>query len=248
MVDPHIKKLLLGKLRITPQALSLQAKKLKATHGPMTTEEAVYVIAHQQGIDLSRFLPIQELDRVRSLVPKELPTLPQAKKAVRVKRVRVKQAQSYPLVRRSVISKSVIIGQESFPKMFVLENSIRELVIRKLSAQYGRDWWLKRVSRKIQDTVQRTIQKEKKYPHRPKRGLHPIFYSNFSDLKEIILQNRTLFSEPIIDFKWFEVEMDQVYMARNSLAHNTDIGKDDASLINLFYSSWARLLETAGYK
>lgn len=248
MVHPRIKKMLLNKLKITHQALSLQAKKLKATHGPMTTEEAVYVIAHQQGIDLSRFLAIQELDRVRSLVPKELPTLPQAKTAVKAKKVRVKQAQSYPLVPTSVISKSVIIGQESFPKMFVLENSIRKLIIRKLSAHYGKDWWLKGVSKGIRDNVQRTIDKEKKYPHRPRRGLLPIFYSNFGDLKEIILQNRTLFSDPILDFKWFEVEMDQVYMARNSLAHNTQISSDDASLIHLFYRNWARLLESAGYK
>jgi hypothetical protein len=248
MVDRRIKKMLLNKLKITPQALSLQAKKLKATHGPMTTEEAVYVIAHQQGIDLSRFLAIQELDRIRSLVPKELPTLPQAKTVVKAKKVRVKQAQSYPLVGGRVISKSVIIGQESFPKMFVLENSIRELIIRKLSVAYGRDWWLKAVSKGIRESVQRTINKEKKHPHRPRRGLHPIFYSNFADLKEIILQNRNLFSDPIINIKWFEVEMDQVYMARNSLAHNTEISEDDASLIRLFYRNWARLLESAGYK
>jgi len=246
MVDRRVKKLLLDKLKVTHQALSLRAKKLKAAYGPMTTEEAVYVIAHQQGIDLSRLLSIQQLDRVRSLVPRELPTLSEAKTAIKVKKARVKRTRSYPLVDDRLISKSVLIGQESFPQMFILENSIRELIRQKLSTNYGKDWWTKAVSLGIQQGVQRTIDKEKKYPHRPRRGTHPIFYTNFADLKQIILQNRTLFANTIIDFQWFEVQMDQVYMARNCLAHSIPIEEDDAATIRLFHRGWARLLEAAG--
>ncbi|MGB7061087.1 MAG: Swt1 family HEPN domain-containing protein [Candidatus Zixiibacteriota bacterium] len=248
MVDRRIKKLLLDKLQITQQAVSLRAKKLKATYGPMTTEEAVYVIAHQEGIDLSRFLPIQQLDRVRSLVPKDLPSIDQAKTVVKAKKVKVKRTSSYPLVQNRVISRSVVIGHESFPQMFVLENSIRELIRRILSEVYGKDWWIKAVSKNIQQVVSRTMDKEKRYPHRPKRGLHPIFYSNFDDLKQIVLQNRKQFANAIINFQWFEVQMNEVYMARNSLAHNTPITDDDAARIRLFHREWALLLETAGYK
>jgi hypothetical protein len=250
MVDRKVRKLLLEKLRFTPQALSQRAKRVKSLYGPMSTEEAVYVIAHQEGIDLSRYLSIQIIDRVRSLVPKDLPrpsgNLPY--KAIKAKKPKRTAKSSYPMVRESMISRSVTIGNESFPQVFVLENSIRNLIITKLTKAYGSDWWNKARIKGIRDTVQRTIDKEKKHPHREKRGLHPIFYSNFADLKQIILNERNQFTDVIIDFQWFEVEMDQVYMARNSLAHSVLISEDDASRIRLFYRDWARLLESAGVK
>jgi hypothetical protein len=248
MLDRRVRKLLLEKLKITPQALSQRAKKIKVNYGPMSTEEATYVTAHQLGIDLSRFLSIDIIDRVRSLIPKELPKAREMVSPRKKKTKRMRKARSvYPLVPGWMVSKAVSIGDESFPQMFVLENSIRNLIREKLSSAYGADWWIKAHIKGIRDNVQRTIDKEKKYPHREKRGLHPISYSNFSDLKQIILNERKHFADIILDFQWFEVEMDQVYMARNSLAHSVGISEDDASRIRLFYRDWARLLESGGY-
>jgi hypothetical protein len=250
MVNRKVRKLLFEKLRVTPQALSQRAKRIKSGFGPMSTDEAVYVIAHQEGIDLSRHLPIEIIDRVRSLVPKDLPkpSAPVTPKTTPVKKKKRAATSSYPLVKESMISKSVAIGQESFPQVFVLENSIRNLIIARLTKAYDADWWNKAQIKNIRDSVQRTIDKEKKYPHREKRGLHPIFYSNFADLKQIILNERKYFNDVIIDFQWFAVEMDQVYMARNSLAHSVLLTEDDASKIRLFYRDWARLLDSAGIK
>ena len=250
MVNRKVRKLLLEMLRISPQALSQRAKRIKSGFGPMSTDEAVYVIAHQEGIDLSRHLPIEIIDTVRSLVPKDLPkpSAPATHRTTSVKKKKRAATSSYPLVKESMISKSVAIGQESFPQVFVLENSIRNLIIARLTKAYDADWWNKARIKNIRDNVQRTIDKEKKYPHREKRGLYPIFYSNFADLKQIILNESKYFNDVIIDFQWFAVEMDQVYMARNSLAHSVLLTEDDASKIRLFYRDWARLLDSAGIK
>ena len=70
--NQSVKREVLGKLKISPQALSQRAARIKGRYGPMTTEEAVYVIAHMEGIDISKFLPIATLDRVRSLVPRDV--------------------------------------------------------------------------------------------------------------------------------------------------------------------------------
>lgn len=249
MIDRSVKKLLLAKLNISSQALSQRAKKIKSSFGPMSTEEAVYVIAHQEGIDLSRILSVEIIDRIRSLVPKELPKLKGAPNSsiVRIKRPK-KTHRFYPLVTNNLISRTVSIGDESFPQIFILENSIRNLIIQKLTKAHGKDWWLIANIKGVRDTVQRTIDKEKKYPHREKRGLHEVYYSNFADLKQIILNERKHFSDVIVDFQWFEVEMNEVYMARNLLAHSVVISADDASRIRVFYRDWSRLLESAGYK
>jgi hypothetical protein len=251
MVDREIRAELLGLLRITPQALSLRAQKLKSKYGPMSTDEAVYIIAHQSGIDISKYLSVEQVDRTRSLLPRDLPVVSLTKKAKEPRSKRKKAGSyltSYPLVGAKEIAKSVLIGGETFPQVFILENSIRNLISEKLETAFGKTWWESARIKSIRDNVQKTIDKEKKFPHREKRGLHPIYYSNFADLKQIILNERNCFSDVIVDFQWFEVEMDQVYMARNSLAHSVPITDDDASRIRLFFRDWARLLEAGGFR
>jgi hypothetical protein len=132
--------------------------------------------------------------------------------------------------------------------MFVLENSIRNLIIQRLSKAYDKDWWEKGNFKGVRDSVQRIIDKEKKFPHRDKRGLHPIFYSNFAELKLIVLNEFSHFADVIVDRQWFDVQMDQVYMSRNSLAHSVAITEDDETRIRLLYSEWAKLLDNAGIK
>jgi hypothetical protein len=51
--NARLKEALLKKLGVTPQALSQRAKKRKKQL-PMSTEQAVYTIAHDEGLDLSK--------------------------------------------------------------------------------------------------------------------------------------------------------------------------------------------------
>jgi hypothetical protein len=62
-----IKKALLEKLGVTPQRLSQIAQKRKQQL-PMSTEQAVYTIAHENGVDLSKYLSKEETTEVRGLV------------------------------------------------------------------------------------------------------------------------------------------------------------------------------------
>jgi hypothetical protein len=248
MVDRRVWRLLLSKLGVSQPAISQQAQIIKKNHGPMSTEEATYVIAHRNGIDLARYLPIEMVDRIRSLIPKELPSIVQPIQHRQSKKHKKKSATSYPLVTDALIAKGVSIGTESFPRMYILENSVRNLIIQRLTKAYGNDWWINGRFKGVRDNVQRIIDKEKKYPHRDKRGLHPIYYSNFSEIKTIILNEFNYFADVILDRQWFEVQMDQVYMSRNSLAHSVPITEDDESRIRLFYSEWSKLLDNAGIK
>jgi hypothetical protein len=136
VVNRSIRRLILNKLRISKQALSQRAKRLKDTYGPMTTEEAVYVIAHLEGIDLSKHLPLSVLDRIRALVPRQtvparaMPTRQSQKKTKRPKR---KQQTPYPLVSASEVNVANHLGSEVYPQVFILENSIRKLIKDRLS-------------------------------------------------------------------------------------------------------------------
>lgn len=248
--EPNVRRELLDRLDISPQGLSYRAKKMKEAYGPMTTEEAVYVIAHLEGIDLSRHLSIATLDRVRALVPRAAPdprskaSAQDAKKA----KPRVSRRQKpYPLVTAPQAKMAEDLGERVYPFLFIVESSIRQLISVRLSKK-GSNWWDNFVPSRVRKSVQRTMKKETRYPYRDKRGNHPLSYANFSDLKDIILANESEFRDALIDLDWFAVHMDEIYMVRNNIAHCVPLSADDISRLNLFFRDWARLLETAGIK
>ncbi len=250
MVNRTIRRLILNKLRITKQALSQRAKRLKDTYGPMTTEEAVYVMAHLEGIDLSKHLSLSVLDRIRALVPRQTvpaPAMPSRQSQKKAKRPKPKQYTAYPLVSASEVNVANHLGSEVYPQVFILENSIRKLIKDRLS-KLDKSWWDKLVPPDVQGNVARTMKREKRYTYREARGSHPLLYANFADLKKIIVTKQNVFSDVIIDIEWFKVKMDEVYMARNNLAHSVSLSRDDISRIALFHRDWARMLNAAGIR
>ncbi|MCH7727385.1 MAG: hypothetical protein IH991_13025 [Planctomycetes bacterium] len=245
----EVRRLLLDKLKITPQALSQRSKTIKKSHGPMTTEEAVYVIAHREGIDLSKHLPNDVLDKVRGLVPRETqaPQQQAARQQARRGQPAPQPEVTYPLVTKSKVKHANSLGAEVYPTLFILETSIRAFISNRLS-KMNRQWWTKLVPKGVQDSVNRTMKREKRYPYREPRGPDPLSYANFTDLKSIVLSNKAEFQGVIKDFTWFEAKMDEVYMVRNNLAHCVPLSKDDISRIELFYHDWERVLTAAGVK
>jgi hypothetical protein len=246
MTNKSVQRDLLSHLKVTKQALSHRAKTIKEKFGPMTTEEAVYVIAHMEGLDVSRHLSLDQLDRVRALVPRSLSSKPVTSLPKRSTK-RKKQIESYPLVPARTVSKAVALGEESYPNVVVLETSIRNLIEKRLSA-IKHSWWPDLIHPDVIRAVTRTKKKETFYPYRERRGDKDILYCNFADLKKIIDHQYPHFKDVIVDLAWFSAKMDEVYMARNNLAHSVLLSKDDESRIALFYRDWSRMLKSAGIK
>ncbi|MHB8779603.1 MAG: hypothetical protein ACYC6R_17870 [Anaerolineales bacterium] len=248
MVKREIRESLLKKLKVSKQALSQRANRLKEKHGPMTTDEAVYIIAHLEGIDLSKQLPLATLDKIRALVPREVAQTSEVSQVCTKERNsrKPKPKQTYPLVANTLFQKARAAGDDAFPRVFILENSIRSLIKLRLSS-VDKNWWPNLIPKPVIDSVERIIKKEKKFPYRENRGSEPLMYCNFDDLRKIIADknNWLHFQDVIIKLDWFEVKMEEVYMARNNLAHSVPLSKDDFSSIILFYNQWARLLESA---
>ena len=67
MTDSRLRQALLNKRGKSPQALYQMADRIKRDYGPMSTEDAIYWIAVDEGLDLSRFLDTETVDRVRHL-------------------------------------------------------------------------------------------------------------------------------------------------------------------------------------
>ena len=252
MIKREVRESLLKKLKSSKQALSQRANRLKEKHGPMTTEEVVYIIAHMEGIDLSKHLPLAMLDKIRALIPREINQSPEVSWVSPKKKIARRpksQQSSYPLVTNALFQKEKAARDDAFPRVFILENSIRALIKLRLST-VDKEWWPKLIPKPVIESVGRTMKKERRFPYREKRGDEPLMYCNFDDLRKIVADgnNYPFFQDVIIDLDWFKVKMQEVYMARNNLAHSVPLSKDDFSSIILFYNEWARLLESAGIK
>ncbi len=228
----------------SPATLTRRKNQIKLQYGPMSSDEAGYVLAHMLEIDLSRYLPNSTIDKVRSLVPQDAGVIRETRPVVQ--KPPQKKSRRYPLINSSRVKSAFNLGEKVYPQVFLLENSIRELIRIKLIT-YGTDWWDQKVPASIRKNVARIMNIEKRYPYRDRRGNHPLLYTNFSNLKTIILKNKGDFEIEILDFLWFEAKMDEVYMARNNLAHCVPLTSDDRKRISLFHRDWARLMETAGH-
>ena len=67
MTDKALRDALSAKLGVTRQRISQRAQALKV-YVPMSTEDATYCLAHQEGFALDEYLPAQTVKRVRILL------------------------------------------------------------------------------------------------------------------------------------------------------------------------------------
>jgi hypothetical protein len=67
MTNRKLRKALLDQHGISPQLLSYRVQKIKKKYS-MTTEDATYVIAQQEGIILDKYLDKDTVDRIRDIM------------------------------------------------------------------------------------------------------------------------------------------------------------------------------------
>jgi len=239
---------LLKRLRCSRQALSQRAKVIKTNEGPMSTEDAIYLIAHKEGIDLSKYVDKSIVDRVRALMP-------QGGRA-RESHVKVKNSGERTVIIRinpnipevdAMLSTSLVEDMKKmtqlYPLQYILENSLRVVIKRVLEKKYGAGWWETRVKKETKENVKGRREKEAKTPWHGKRGQHEIYYSDFSDLKNIIFKNWGDFKNIFPSQQWIFQKLDELEHPRNVIAHNNPLSEDDRKRIELYFSDWIKLLK-----
>jgi hypothetical protein len=103
---------------------------------------------------------------------------------------------------------------EVYPKMYLLENSIRSVINRVLTAKHGKDWWGAQAPTGVKRLVQGRKDKEDKIPWHGKRGAHEIYYSDVSDLQNIIEKNWVDFDPIIHKQQWIKQWLEELEPSR----------------------------------
>jgi hypothetical protein len=236
---------------VTPQRLSQLVAQVKRLYGPMTTEEGAYVLAHQRGLDLTRYLDQAVVDRIRGMLPTggaQAPAPPTPATGARARRAATKAVRigpHAPVINPMLptsIAKDAVRMAELYPKLYVLENSLRYVIGRVLAANHGKEWWSTRAPSDVGKKVQDRRDKEKKAPWHGKRGGHEIFYSDFGDLKKIISNNWSDFSGIFPDQPWITGRLEELEPARNTLAHHNPVPEHEQKRLEVYVEDWDMIL------
>jgi hypothetical protein len=255
--NPEIRDQLRAKLgNVTHQALSQRVKRLKRDL-PVSFEDGVYVLAHEQGIDIARHLDSDELARVRELLRQRESGAPQPaggetrKSPPRGKKraAHVKISPSVdvePLLRKARADEAKRMAEKAFPLLYVFENSIRDLISLVLEDVFGTRWWDKIAPKELREKAQGRRQGEDKTPWIGRRGAHPIFYIDLGDLPKLIRSRQSWphFKAILPDQQWFSGLVDDVEPQRNIVAHMNPISSDDLEALRVAVRKWSKQLES----
>lgn len=219
----------------------------------MTTEDATYVIAHQNGIMLDRYLAQGVVDRVRSMLQQASTSNQRTAKRKQVQR------QQKPEHRTIVIAKEFratdpVLAQEKlneardmaavYPLLYVLENSVRRVIDNVMTSRHGANWWDSKAPSRLKKTVAARMADEERNSWHQRRGDRPIDYTDLKDLSPLMRKIQNDFVPAIIpNIEWFTQLIDEVYKSRTVVCHMNPLDKNNITAIKVRFNHWQKQIK-----
>ena len=257
MTNKKLKQALLKKLDITPQALSQRVQKLKKHHA-VTTEEATYVIAQQEGLILDRYLGMEAVRQIRELMQHISPAVqPAARGRASAQPKRAdRSAKSAIPVPREIELADQMLSQERvsharrmtsvYPLLYVLENSIREVIDEIMTSEYGSDWWDSQAPKGLREQVAKRMADETRHSWHQRRGARPIDYL---DLDQLPAQMRKLQKQVVPNvipsLEWFNALIEEVYRSRCVVCHMNPLDQDNLNALKVRFRQWHKQMRSS---
>ena len=254
---PHLaglRETIVKKLNIKKSRIYAKAKEL-AIQAQTKTEDGIYLLAAQSGINLNKFLPAEKVAEIRELLfqikgstqafgllthkPKER----NANKNITVNICRSVTLNSSLLTEKTLLE-AKNMAEKVYPLLYLFENSVREMIIRIMRHAYGNNWWDAdmKVSKDIKDTVKDRLAKETNNPWHGRRGAHPIYYTDLEHLGQIVKNNWPLFKQVLPSQEWFGQRVKEISQSRNPVAHMNPLAKEDVERIKVYTRDWEKLI------
>ncbi len=250
MTYRELKKALLDMLDISPQALNQQCQKLKQEI-PLTTEDATYIIAHRKGIKLDKYLDGETVARIRDMHLRMNATVSS-----------VSKKDSKVIEKKTNKKRSVKIGSDTeyldvilsnkklneaaemakiYPRLYVLENSIREFIQLAMESLYGKDWWNSQAAPKLVEKVNIRMSSDKKDSWHQRRGSHPLDYLDMIDLPPFVNKIQQFLVPTIIpSFEWLKQLVEEVYKSRCVICHMNPLEENNIKSVEVKFNQWQK--------
>ena len=125
-----------------------------------------------------------------------------------------------------------------YTAFFCFENSVRDLVSRRLLENKGSDWWKSCAGTKVKKRVEDRIKKDEKNKWHSPRADKKINYCDFGDLCDLIIGNWSDFEDLFPSQDWIKTRLTDLEPSRNALAHNNLLMEHDINRIDMFLRDW----------
>jgi hypothetical protein len=148
----------------------------------------------------------------------------------------------YPQIERSIRVEAASMAPH-YEIFYSLERTIRGLIIDTLKAAEGEAWWGSgRVPTSIHASAEKLQQAEIDKGVTP-RSDHPIDYTTFGELGQIITTNWDLFDQTFSSKKAVEKVMASLNTLRGPIAHCSPLAEDEIVRLRLSVADWYRIQE-----
>lgn len=218
--------------KISPQRIyQIVKEKRKVANNLVDNEEAAYICASEDGVDLYKYLSKEDVQRIRALSSQHnKPTTNNP--SIRVNKTsnkkKIKSPQFIPPYENEFIDEANL-NNKAYPHIYVIENTLRKVILSAFGD--NNTWWNENiVPKEVIDYAEKIRQAESKHPWMPKRGKHAIHYVGLEELKKIINKNWNPHFEWIGEAEKFRLWVDELIPIRNMIAHNCPITKPDLQL------------------
>lgn len=256
MIDKRILKKLRGD-RSKAAVYAEIAKKREQYDNLISSEDAAYILAAEKQIDLFKYLERDVIERIRDLASQkqartQARTQEQVKdgKSVRKRKprevvIKIDDRILPPGVLSQNLAKEAYDMARVYHLIYILENSIRYLIISKLSETYGDDWWnLATISMRIKKKADKLMKDEKQNKWYRPRGDHPIFYTTIGSLSSIISSNWDSFKDVGLSSpQWVEFHIGEIIEnSRNTIMHSNPLSDEYIRRLRDVFDDWMRIL------
>ena len=212
------------------QVIRVSISNVRQANPGVTPNAAAYLFARKHGVSVFRQLSDDDkLSLNHAKTPIENGSASKTKKSSQIKSKNMTGDAIYD----PILVKEANANAEIYPYVYILENTLRNLILDKFSTLGN--WWIdkKIVKQDIQDYAKRIADAERKHKWVGKRGQHPIYYVGLEHLFKIIEINFNPHFKNIFDINNLKTWINECASIRNLVAHNVRTQKSELENIKI---------------
>lgn len=235
----------LKKKKSQPRIYAMISKIRKDSGYRIRKEEAACLLAGQLGIDITKIISDEELEEMKKIeITTPIQILTKKDKILKVVNIKLGNfIVNEPLLPKRIKDEAQKMANYVYPRFYIFENSARNLILRIMENKYNNTWWDSKVSIDIKKKVEDRLKHEKNNLWHSKRNAHKIFYTDFGDLKLIIINNWNEFKDIFPQQDWITSKFSELELSRNIIAHNNPLQADDIKRIETYFKDWIKQIK-----
>jgi len=225
----------------------------------LTTTDALFVLANKERVSFSREfskLPPEAQARVNHAISSRnnnFTSVSRSRAKYKKERMVLITLKTHlgeikePYLATTTFKEAVSTAEETYPYLYILENSLRNFISLVLERKYGTDWWSTNINGTkvliaIAGRASDRMQKEIRNSYHGKRGAHAIYYVDFDDLIVIFRSFERDFN-PLFKNLGGKLngmlnKLEEITPSRNVVAHHNPLSKRDNARIVGYLHDW----------